>query len=70
VVENSVKLLPQPDLVSALNLVEEPINSGDCLAFVIASQNDNLKWIPDFEGKEQANDLAALLPSVDIVSHE
>lgn len=69
-VEDSVKLLPQTNFVSALDFVEESVNSGDCLAFVVSSEDDNLQWVPDFQRKKQANHFAALLTSVDVVAHE
>jgi len=70
VVEARVELLPQVDLVPPLDLVEEPVDARDGLALVVASQDDHLLWEPHFQGQQQTNDLAALLATVDIVSHE
>jgi len=37
---------------------------------MITSEDHNLLWVSNFEGKEQTNDLATLLSSINVVSHE
>lgn len=37
---------------------------------MVAAENDDLGGVADLEGKEQANDLAALAASVHVVAHE
>ena len=44
VVERVVEGLPEADLVSSLDLVEETVDSGDGLALVVATQDDDLSW--------------------------
>ena len=48
VVKTVIKLLPNVDFVSPFNFVEKPIDTGDCLRFMVASQNNNLIRKSDF----------------------
>ena len=52
VVEAVHKLLEERYFVPSLDLVEKPVNPGDGLALVVASQNDDLLREPNFEGEE------------------
>jgi len=70
VVEASIECLPETYFVSSLNFVEEAINSCDGLRLVISTQHNNLAGVSDLQGEEQADDLTALLSSVDVVAHE
>ena len=70
VVEAVHKLLEQRYFVPSLDLVEKPVNPGDGLALVVASQNDDLLREPHFESEEQTDHLARLLASVDVITHE
>jgi len=56
VVKAGVKCLPETNFIPSLNFIKEPIDSCDCLAFVIASENDNLLRISNFQGKKEADD--------------
>lgn len=70
VVEAIPESLPQGDLVPSLDLIEEAVDPGDGLTLVVASQDDNLVRVFDLQGEKEADDLTALLSSVDIVAHE
>lgn len=70
VVEAIVECLPEGELVPSLDLVEEAINAGDRLTFVVAAQHDYLFWEANLESKKEADDLAALLTSVDVITEE
>lgn len=70
VVEAVVEGLPETDLVSTFDFVEETVYARDGLTLVVASEDDHLMREADFEGQEQADDLATLLATVDVVSHE
>mgnify|MGYP000939168349 CR=1 FL=1 len=70
VVEAVVEQLPQRNFVSPLDFVEEPVNPGNGLALVVATQNDNLRWISYLEREEKADDFTGLLASVYVVAHE
>jgi len=62
--------LPKSDLVSSLDLIEKSVDSGDGLGFVVASQNNDLSWVSHLKGEKKADDLATLLATVYVVSHE
>ena len=70
VIEAIIELLPERDLVSSLDLVEEAIDSRDGLTLVITSQYNDLLWISYLQSEQQADGLAALLTSVNVVTHE
>ena len=70
VVEAIVERLPQRELVPPLDLVEETVNTGDRLTLVVAAQDNDLLGEADLEREKEANDLATLLTSVDVVSEE
>ena len=70
VVEAIPERLPKGDLVPSLDLVEKSVDSGNGLRLVVSSQNDNLCWVSHFQSKKQADNLATLLTTVHIVSHE
>ena len=69
-VEAVNKLGPKRNFVSPLDLIEEAILLGDCFTFVVAPQQDDLTWIPHFESEKEADDLAALLAAVHVISQE
>ena len=69
-IETVVERLPQGNLIPSLDLIKEPIHSCDGLTLVVSSKNNYLIGVPDFERKQQANDLARLLSSIYIVAHE
>ena len=70
VVETIVKRLPEADLVPPFDLIEKAINTRDSLTFVVASQDNDRLWVPNFECEQKAYDFTALLASVDVVTHE
>jgi hypothetical protein len=67
-VEAVGKSLPQLDVVPALALVIEAVNAVDRRAFMIATENEEVLRILDLVGKQQADCLKRLLPSVNIVA--
>ena len=69
-VERVVEGLPEADLVSSLDLVEETVDSGDGLALVVATQDDDLSWEAHLQGVQQTNDFAGLLASIYVITHE
>jgi hypothetical protein len=70
VVEALIKCLPESNFVSSLDFIKETVNSGDGLAFVVTSKNDDLLRISNFQSEEETDDLAGLSTSVDIITHE
>lgn len=70
VVETIPEGLPKGNFVSSLNFVEKSIDSGDSLGLMVTSQNHDLGWISDLKGKKEADNLATLLSTVDVISHE
>ena len=70
VVETLIKLLPKSDFVPSLDLVEEAVDSSDCLGFVITSEDHNLLGISYFQSEEKTDALATLPSSVDVVTHK
>lgn len=64
------KHLPERKFIASFNLIEKSVNPCDGLRLVVAPQNDDLIGVSDFQGKEQADDLATLLAAVDVVAHE
>lgn len=62
--------LPKSDLVSSFDLIEKSVDSGDGLGLVISSQNNDLSWVSHLKGEKKADNLATLLATVNVVSHE
>lgn len=62
--------LPKSNLVSSLDLIEKSVDSGDGLRLVVASQNNDLSWVSHLKGEKKTDDLATLLATVHVVSHE
>jgi hypothetical protein len=69
-VEAIGKSLPELDVVSALALIVEPVDTVDRGAFVVAAENEEVFGIFDLVRKQQADGLEGLLATVDIVSKE
>lgn len=69
-IEAIIECLPQRKLISAFDLIKEPIDSGNSLTFVVSTKNDNLFRETSLESKKKADDLATLLSSVYIVAKE
>lgn len=69
-VEAIRKSLPQLDVVSALALIVEAVNTVDAGTFVVSSQDEEILWIFDLVGKEQADGLEGLFATIHVVSEE
>lgn len=62
--------LPELDVVSALALVVETVDTVDRGALVVSTQNEEVLRVLDLVGKEKANSLKGLLSTVDVVTKE
>lgn len=62
--------LPELDVVSALALIVESINTVDRGALVVTAENEEVFGVLDLVGKEQADSLEGLLATVDVVTEE
>lgn len=62
--------LPQLDVVAALALIVETVNAVDGGALVVATENEEVLWVLDLVGEEEADGLKRLLSAVDIVAKE
>lgn len=62
--------LPQLDVVSALALIVETIDTVDRGALVVTTQDEEVLGVLDLVGKEQADGLQGLLASVDVITEE
>lgn len=62
--------LPQLNVVAPLALVVETIDTVDGCALVVAAENEEVLWVLDFVGQEQADGLKGLLATVNIVTEE
>lgn len=62
--------LPELNVVSALALVVESVDSVDGSALVVASQQEEVLGILNFVGEEKTHSLQTLLASVNVVSQE
>ena len=69
-VEALIESLPETNFVSSLDFVEETVDSGNGLAFVVTSKNDDLLWISNFKCEEETDDFAGLSASIDVITHE
>jgi hypothetical protein len=69
-VEALIESLPETNFVSSLDFVEETVDSGNGLAFVVTSKNDDLLWISNFKSEEETDDFAGLSASIDVITHE
>lgn len=67
-VEGIRKGLPQLDVVPALALIEEPIDTVDGGALVVAAEDEEVLGELDLEGQDEANGLKALLSTVDVIT--
>lgn len=62
--------LPELDVVAALALIVEPVDTVDRGAFVVAAENEEVLGVFDLVRKQQADGLEGLLATVDIVTKE
>lgn len=62
--------LPQLDVVAALALIVEAVDSVDGGTLVVATEDEEVFGVLDLVGQEQANGLKGLLTSVDVVTEE
>lgn len=69
-VEALIESLPKTNFVSSLDFVEETVDSGYGLAFVVTSKNDDLLWVSNFKSEEETDDFARLSTSIDVITHE
>jgi len=69
-VEGIAECLPHLDAVSSLALIIESVESVDAGALVISSKKEEILWVLNFVGKEQADGLYALFSSINIISQE
>ena len=69
-VEAIRKSLPQLDVVPALALIVEAVDTVDGRAFVVAAQHEEVLRVLDLVGEQQADGLKGLLATVYIVAEE
>ena len=69
-VEAGHKGLPEFDTVALFALIEEAVNSGDLLAFVVPSQQEKALAVTDLIGQQQADGLDVLFPPVHIIAQK
>ena len=69
-VETIGKGLPQLDVVAALALIVETINTVDRRTLVVATKNEEVLGVLDLVGQKQADGLERLLATVDVVTEE
>ena len=69
-VEAVGKGLPQLDIVSSFALIVETIDTVDRGTLVVATQDEEILWILDLVGKEQANGLEGLLATINVVTEK
>jgi hypothetical protein len=62
--------LPQLDVVTALALVIESINTVDRGTLVVSTQDEEVLGVLDLVGEEQADSLERLLATIDVVTEE
>ena len=62
--------LPKFDLVTALALVVEAVDSVDGSALMVPSQEEEILWVFNLVSQEEADGFKALFTTVDIVSQE
>ena len=66
-VDTVSKGLPQLDVISSLAFVIEPVDSVDRSALVISSEKEEVLWVLDLVGEEEADGFQRLLSSVYII---
>lgn len=69
-VEAVRKCLPQLDVVPALALIVETVDAVNRGALVVATQNEEVLWILDLVGQQEADGFERLLATVDVVAKE
>lgn len=62
--------LPELDVVAALALIVESVDTVDRGAFVVTAENEEVFGVFDLVRKQQADGLERLLATVDIVTKE
>ena len=62
--------LPQLDVVAALALIVEAVDAVDGGALVVATEDEEVLWVLDLVGEEEADGLERLLSAVDVVTKE
>lgn len=62
--------LPQLDVVAALALVVEAVDTVDGRTLVVATQNEEVFGVLDLVGKQKADSLERLLASVNVITQE
>ena len=70
VIETIIECLPQGKFISAFDLIEETVDSGNGLRLVVTTKNKNLFREASLQGKEEADYLTALFSSIDVVTQE
>ena len=67
-IEDVLELLPHLDIVPPLALVVEAVDAVDRRALVVAAQQEEVFRVLDLVRKQQADDLEAVLATVDVVA--
>lgn len=62
--------LPQLDVVTALALIVETVDTVDGGTLVVATEDEEVLWVLDLVGEEEADGLERLLSAVDVVTKE
>lgn len=60
--------LPQLDSVATLALIVEPVNPIDGGTLVVSSQQEEVLWVFDLVGQQEADGLEGHLSTIDVVS--
>lgn len=62
--------LPELDVVSALALIVETVDTVDRSTLVVSTQNEEVLGVLDLVRKEEADGLERLLATIDVVTEE
>lgn len=62
--------LPELDVVSALALIVETVDTVDRSTLVVSTENEEVLGVLDLVGKEKANSLERLLATIDVITEE
>ncbi len=69
-VETVSECLPELDVVATLALVVEAINAVNRSALVVATKEEEVLWVLDLVGEQEADGFEALLATVNIIAEE
>lgn len=70
IIEHAAEAAPQHQVVPPPDFVPESIHSGDGLRLVVSSQQKDVIRILYLPGNQEAYYFGAILPSVNVITHE